>query len=59
MGTVKDNLAFVNPQLGVYGERRLRVVDASIMPYLVSGNSYSPTIMIGEKAPDMIISADY
>jgi choline dehydrogenase len=59
MGTVKDNLTFVNPQLGVYGEQRLRVVDAYIMPYLVSGHSDSPTIMIGKKAPDMIISVNY
>ncbi|KAB7493782.1 hypothetical protein Anas_04617 [Armadillidium nasatum] len=54
MGPAKDQTAVVDPELRVYGISGLRVADASIMPTQVSGNTHAPTVMIGEKAAELI-----
>ena len=50
-----DPMAVVDPELRVLGTSNLRVIDASIMPKIVGGNTNAATVMIGEKAADMII----
>ncbi|XP_064628691.1 glucose dehydrogenase [FAD, quinone]-like [Lineus longissimus] len=54
MGAVADPTTVVDPQLRVKGLRGLRVIDASVMPFVTSGNTNAPTIMIAERGADFI-----
>ncbi|HJV84421.1 MAG TPA: FAD-dependent oxidoreductase [Noviherbaspirillum sp.] len=56
MGPESDPMAVVDARLRVWGVERLRVADASVMPTIVGGNTNAPSIMIGEKAADMILA---
>ena len=51
----KDSTSVVNEKLQVYGVENLRVVDASIMPKIITGNLNAATVMIAEKAADYIL----
>jgi choline dehydrogenase len=60
VGTCKmgsQNMAVVNNRLQVHGSKSLRVIDASVMPEIVSGNTNAATMMIAEKGADMILKA--
>jgi choline dehydrogenase len=52
-----DARAVVDPQLRVNGVAALRVVDASVMPRLIGGNTNAPTVMIAERAGDLVLAA--
>ncbi|KAK3095685.1 hypothetical protein FSP39_017574 [Pinctada imbricata] len=54
MGAAEDKTAVVDPELRVRGLKKLRVVDASIMPFVTACNTNAPVIMIAEKASDLI-----
>jgi choline dehydrogenase len=56
LGPASDTMAVVDPQsMKVHGVEGLRVVDASVMPYITNGNLYAPVMMIAEKAADLIL----
>ena len=49
-----DGMAVVDDRLAVHGVRNLRVIDASVMPHITSGNTNAPTVMIAEKGAEFI-----
>lgn len=57
MGAAADPLSVVDNQLCVHGLHALRVVDASIFPNLISGNTHAPTVAVAERAADLILAA--
>ena len=60
-GTLKmgvDKMAVVDENLKIHGLKNIRVVDASVMPEIPSANLNAPTLMIAEKASDIIINAN-
>jgi len=56
MGRETDDSAVVNPTFRVRGIESLRVIDASIMPTITSGNTNSPTVMIAERASELLLA---
>jgi choline dehydrogenase len=57
MGPGTDSSAVVDPQLRVHGINGLRIADASIMPTVPGGNTSAPTMMIGERAAQLILQS--
>jgi choline dehydrogenase-like flavoprotein len=53
----RDDASVVDPELRVRGVDGLRIADASVMPSIVRGHTHAPTVVIGEKAADLIASA--
>ncbi len=54
MGAVDDDTAVVDPELRIRGLDGIRIIDASVMPCVVSGNTNAAAVMIGEKGADLI-----
>ncbi len=50
-----DDMAVLDNQMKVHGVENLRVVDASVFPSITNGNIYAPTMMVAEKAADLIL----
>jgi choline dehydrogenase-like flavoprotein len=55
----EDQMAVTDPELRVQGMQNLRVIDASVMPRLLGGNTNAPTILIAERAADLIRGREY
>ena len=55
MGRADDPLAVVTPTLAVRGIQALRVIDASVMPHLISGNTNAASVVIGDKGADLVL----
>ena len=58
MGDLNDPMSVVDPECKVIGVQNLRVVDSSIFPRITNGNTNAPSIMVGEKASDIILGKD-
>jgi choline dehydrogenase len=55
IGSPEDGV--VDPELRVHGVDALRVVDASVMPWITSGNTHAPTLTIAERASDLVLGS--